>query len=673
MAFNITGAINLFLNSIAATFVIQLFNGEMIKFLQSTFKISLIFFVLLPAFLNPEITEAQVKFSVVCPDKKIGKEDVLQIKFKVENAANVESIVPPDFKNFTIVSGPNQESSQSNINGKITSYVALGYTLTPNSTGTFTIGSATAVADGQHLSTHPVTITVVKGSVASSQPPGLQQNLPAFPPLNFDFPSAPSSRQFDDYILKPNENVEEKTAKNLFIRLNVNKKSCYVGEPVVATYQLYTRLPSETTITDVPSFNGFSVNDLDVSSNSTVQEYNGRKYNVYNIRKVELYPLQSGDITLGSMTSTNKVTFVKAAYLNRRDRGGFFDIFQNFGQDAIPPEGLVEKNVTLKSPTEVINVKPLPGENKPADFRGAVGEFSIAASLEKDKFSTDDAGVLKLTVTGKGNIQLINAPVINWPDGIDGYDAKVKDNVDRKQVPMQGSKTFSYPFTVSKPGKYSIDPIEFSYFDPASSSYKILHTPPLNLVVTKGKGIPRNGLSGAANSSSADDIVSTKTEIIAGVVLVVLVILAILFVWIKKRRSGDDLEKNIELDDLKNETMADNEIKKTEFTIPENPLKEVHQKLIEQDSYGFYHTLNASLRKFLSGKFKVPEGELSKKRVNEELDKCNVTLNTSLMLSSLMDEIQMNLYAPPSHVSQLNSVYEKASEVIALLDKQICS
>ena len=156
MAFNITGAINLFLNSIAATFVIQLFNGEMIKFLQSTFKISLIFFVLLPAFLNPEITEAQVKFSVVCPDKKIGKEDVLQIKFKVENAANVESIVPPDFKNFTIVSGPNQESSQSNINGKITSYVALGYTLTPNSTGTFTIGSATAVADGQHLSTHPL-------------------------------------------------------------------------------------------------------------------------------------------------------------------------------------------------------------------------------------------------------------------------------------------------------------------------------------------------------------------------------------------------------------------------------------------------------------------------------------------------------------------------------------
>ncbi len=109
----------------------------------------------------------------------------------------------------------------------------------------------------------------------------------------------------------------------------------------------------------------------------------------------------------------------------------------------------------------------MPTENKPESFRGAVGDFSVSASLEKNKFTTDDAGTLKLTITGKGNIQLINAPAINWPDGIDGYDAKVKDNVDRKKVPMQGSKTFSYPFTVSKAGNYTIDSIAFSYFDPA--------------------------------------------------------------------------------------------------------------------------------------------------------------------------------------------------------------
>lgn len=645
----------------------------MVLFLRSTFAIKFLFFFFLPGLFIAKNLEAQVKFSVDCPQKKIGKNDLLHIKFKVENAGSVDNITPPDFNNFTVVSGPNQERSQSNINGKISGYVALGYTLAPASTGKFTIGPATAVADGQKLTTNPVTIEVVKGSVAPSQPNNSQQNFPSFPNLNFDFPPTPVTHQFDDYILKPNENAEEKTAKNLFIKLDINKKTCYVGEPIVATYQLYTRLPSETSITDVPSFNGFSVNDLDISSNSTLQKYNGRLYNVYTIRKVELYPLQSGQITLGSMTSSNKVTFVKSQYLHQQDNNGFFDLFQNFGQDAIPPEGLIEKNVTLKSAPETITVKSLPTLNKPEDFRGAVGDFSITASLEKNKFTTDDAGTLQLTVTGKGNIQLINAPAVKWPDGIDGYDAKVKDNVDRKQVPMQGSKTFTYPFTVSKPGEYTIGSIPFSYFDPSSSTYKTLYTNALQVTVTKGKGIPHNSIADTAKSSESNRIISTGTEIITGIVLVALVVLVFLFVKMKRNKNEDDLEKNIEVDDLKNETIpVATKKEKQQFIIPENPLTEAHTKLVSQDSSGFYHALDAGLRKYLSIKFKVPASELSKKRVNEELDKCDVSLNTSLMLTSLMDEIEINLYAPPSNVTHLNAVFEKASEVVSLLDKQVC-
>jgi hypothetical protein len=67
----------------------------------------------------------------------------------------------------------------------------------------------------------------------------------------------------------------------------------------------------------------------------------------------------------------------------------------------------------------------------------------------------------------------------------------------------------------------------------------------------------------------------------------------------------------------------------------------------------------------------MPVSELSKKRLNEELDKCNVSLNTSLMLTSLMEEVEMNLYAPPSNATQLHFVFEKASEVVSLLDKQV--
>jgi hypothetical protein len=643
----------------------------MITFLLSGFKKIFFLFLFLTAVFVAKTSYAQVKFSVVCPQKKIGKKDLLQIQFKVENANSVDNINPPSFNNFTVVSGPNQTSSESNINGKVSQYVALGYSLAPNATGTFTIGAATAVADGKQLKTDPVTITVVKGSLAQSQPNTSQQNLAPFPNLNFDFPPEPVTHQFDDYILKPGENVAEKTAKNLFIKLDVNKKSCYVGEPIVATYELYTRLPSETTITDAPSFNGFSVNDMDINSNSTLKNYNGRRYNVYTIRKVELYPLQAGDITLGSVTASNKITFVKSQYLNQQDNGSFFDMFQNFGQDAVPPEGLVERNVVLKSTPEVITIKPLPTENKPQGFRGAVGDFSISASLEKNNITTDDAGTLKLTITGKGNIQLINAPSINWPNGIDGYDAKVTDNVDRKQVPMQGSKTFSYPFTVSKPGTFTIDSIAFSYFDPSSSTYKVLRTASLQVNVSKGKGISQNSVASSPNASKKGGFFSNRTELITGIILVAGILLAILFVLMKKNKDKNDLEKDIKVDDLKNEAET-NAAKKEKFVIPENPLTAAHEKLMTQDSAGFYHTLDASLKKYLATKLKVPVNELSKKRLNEELDKCNVSLGTSLMLTSLMDDVELNLYAPPSNVNQLNSVFEKASEVVSLLDKQVC-
>jgi hypothetical protein len=638
----------------------------MITFLPSYLKKITASFVFLAAIFFVQTSFAQVKFSVVCPDRKIGKNDLLQIQFKVEGASNVDNITPPSFNNFTIASGPNQQRSVTNINGKISQSVSIGFSLQPVSTGKFKIGSATAVADGNNYKTNPITIEVVAGSVVQQN--NSNQNSSPLPNLNFDFPPAPVTHQFDDYILKPGENVAGKVKKNIFLKLEVDKKSCYVGEPVVATYKLYTRLPSQTTVTDAPSFNGFSVSDIDVTNNATLEKYEGRLYNVYTMRKVQLYPLQPGNITIDPVVADNKITFIKSQYANSQRSDPFFDMFDNMGQAALPPEAQIDQNVTLKSTSVVINVKPLPSENKPADFRGAVGDFTITSSLEKDNITTDDAGILKLTVSGKGNIQLINAPSITWPKGIDGYDPKVKDNVDKTQVPMQGSKVFSFPFTVSKAGKYTIDSISFSYFDPQTSSYKTLRTAPVQVDVKKGKGVPTNSLVKNSQQNSSDNFFTERTEFIAGIVFVIGIIFLILFLIIKKNRNKDDLEREIKVDDLKNEIPEATE----EFKIPESPLTQAHEKLVQQDSKEFYHTLDASLKKYLSSKFKVPANELSRKRLTEELDKCNVSLNTSLMLTSLLDEIEMNLYAPPSNANELNNVFEKASGVVSLLDKQVC-
>lgn len=645
----------------------------MISFLPKIFyKIGILLIFFLPIF-SLQRSFAQIKFSSICPETKIGKNEVLQIQFKVENANYVETIIPPSFKHFNVVSGPNQQSGMTSINGKIKKYVAISFYLQPESTGKFIIGSAKARADGKEFSSAPVTIEITNSSsTAHSNNNNPGNALSPFSNFNFDFPAATPTHQFDDYILKPGEDPASKIKKNLFIKLDVSKTSCYVGEPITACYKLYSRLRSESTITDAPSFNGFSVSDLDVNNNnSSIEKYNGRQYNVYILRKVQLYPLQPGSITLDPVVADNKVTFLKSAYAGTQNGDLFYDMMENFADNTSPQNTVVDETVILKSEPVNITVKPIPFKNNvPQSFKGAVGNFNIQARLEKNKITTDDAGILQVTISGQGNIQLINSPKIIWPEGIDGYDAKVKDDIDRSAVPMKGSKIFIFPFTVSKPGTYQLDSISFSYFNPSSSSYQTVKTTPLEMEIIKGKGIPngRYGKNDAKEKNNAGFLEIPSHELIGGIALTLGIIFTTLWVLNRKNKNQDSLEKDLIIDDIKNKSVG----KEAKFIIPENPLLDAHEILMSEDQSKFYHVLDISLKKYLAFKFKIPVEEVTKKRLNEELDNCNVSLGTGLLLNSLFEEIEMNLYAMPTEGNHLKSAFEKASEVVSLLDKQVC-
>jgi hypothetical protein len=643
----------------------------MIKFLQRGSAKLLFILVFLAATRSSATLFAQASFTTVCPQKKIGKNDYLQVQFKVENSSNVETIIPPSFKNFSIVSGPNQESGMTSVNGKVDQYVSICYFLKPNSTGNFTIGPATAKADGKEYHSNPVNVEVTN---ASSSPAGntLPNSLSAFGNMNFDFPVEPSVHRFEDYILKKGENINDKVQKNLFLKLDVSKTNCFVGEPLIASYKLYTRLRSETNVTSAPSFNGFSVSELELNDHNSavIEKYNGREYNVYTLRKVQLYPLQPGIITLDPVVADNKVTFIKSEYAGTQRGDMFYDMLQNFADATSPQGAVIEQHVTLQSKAVEITVKPLSRENMPSDFIGAVGNFAIQSSFQKNNITTDDAGNLKIVISGTGNIQLINAPKISWPGGIDGFDAKITDDINKISVPMKGSKTFIYPFTVSNPGAYTIPPASLSFFDPATSVYKSLQTKPLVITVTRGTGIPDSPYlnNRIIQSSKVTGVLSIYGLYFA---IGILLLAGVGFWVIQKnisRRKNELLNTK-----AKNENPGKDVIDtKPEFIIPSNPLGEAHEKLMEGNSGAFYSALDTSFRKYLSARLKVPAEELTKKRLNEELDKCNVGLGTSLLLSSLMKDVELNLYAPPPNVNHLKEVYEKASEVVSLLDKQVC-
>ena len=635
-------------------------------------RISRYTFTLLLLFLFTH-SFAQVKFSAAVNDRTIGKNDYLQVQFTVENASNVENINPPSFKNFTVVSGPNQQSSMSNINGTVKQSLSIGFVLQPTAPGNFTIGAATAKVDGKEYHSNPVSIQVTKSSSTNRGGNNTNQLSSPFNNLTLDFPTEPATHQFDDYILQKGENVAEKIKKNLFIRIDVSKNTCYAGEPIIATYKLYTRLKSESNVVKFPSFNGFSVSELESPDNFAVrmEKYKGREYNVYNLRKVQLYPLQSGRLSLDPVEVKNRVTFLKAEYAGRRKGDIFYDMLRDFADENAPGDATEQQIITISCDTVNINVKPLPADNRPASFKGAVGNFRIIAALEKNNITTDDAGSLKLIISGAGNLQLINAPAVIWPKGLEGFESKASENLDKLSVPMKGDKIFTYPFTISNEGDFTIPPIEFSYFDPASASYKTISTQSLFLHVLKGKGVSQKVFNSTnANINKSEPWLSFINNYIFYIAAGILLLIVCIMFFIKSRKE----KKEIINENIMEPVIAEENIiaePSPEFIIPDNPLSDVEEKLIMGDAEQFYKSLDVSLHKYLSEKLQLPGNVFTKKQINETMDKHNVSVGTSLLLNSLLEDIEIMRYAPVSSETQMQDVYEKASEVVSLLDKQV--
>ncbi len=641
------------------------------KFLLSLIPKRLIgFLLLLYSVIQFDLTAfTQVKFSAVCPNKKISKNEYLQVQFIVENATNVQQVIPPSFKNFSIVSGPNHQSGMSTINGNVKQYIAIEFILKPRRQGNFTISPATAKADGKTLRSNSLSVEV------SNHPSNRSSGGTLFSPFGNSIAdvSPPPLHQFDDYILRKGENLQEKIKKNLFIKVIVSKTDCYVGEPIEASYKLYTRLKSESNLVKSPSFNGFSVSELEMPDNFTIgnEKYNGRDYSVYTLRKVQLYPLQSGVFELEPIEVENRITFLKAEYANEKEGDIFFDMLRDFAGATSPREAIEEQKVSLQSKPLSITVKPLPGENEPKEFRGAVGNFNINAIAQKSIMNADEAGNLIVTISGNGNIQMVNAPNVLWPEGVEAFEPKSSENINKAAVPIQGEKMFMYPFTASKPGSYVIPAISFSYFDVAAHAYKTTATKPVTFTVKKRNIIRQIITSSFRKKENAQPKKLIKIDTQFLILLAAIIVFAIsllLFIRSKRRKSAasvvDERTKNFtETDVLKDEGRPG---------ILENPLYEAEQILLENNTNKFYYTINNCLRKYLSVKLKYSENELSKKKINELLDRCNVGISTTLMLTSLLEKIELNLYAPASSASQMQEVYEKASEVVLLLDKQVC-
>lgn len=600
-------------------------------------------------------TVAQVKFTATVSAAQIGKDEMLQLRLAVENAQTVEEINPPAFANFTVLSGPSQETGMTNINGAVTRYVALSYILKPKRTGTLTIAAATAKADGKKLNSNTVTIKVTNAATGNNSANNPLQGLNPFDDMPVQ--QAPIT----DYILKKGENAADKINRNMFIKLQTDKTGCYVGEPLIATYKLYTRLKSESNVVKNPSFSGFSVIDMQQPDNisSARETVNGTEYNVYVIRKVQLYPLQAGSFELEPLQMENTVQFIKEAYAAKA--GDMMnDVLREFAEAAIPAEGIETQKAILQSKPAVITIKPLPAENVPPAFNGAVGKFTVKGAVEQNTFSTDDAGRLAIMLEGEGNMQLITAPDVKWPEGIEAFEPVSNEEIIKTTVPVSGRKLLTWNFTAAASGEYTIPPVVFSYFNPATGKYKTDSTGPIKFTVTKGTGKKAAAVVIRAEKKSwLNRFFSNRIRVVS--LVAALIILGLLF-WLKrdKRKEAKKMEQ-----------AANADVPEPAAVVPVLPAKNYLENaaaLLEADSVVFYTELNAALKEYLSDTLKMPAATLTKKIVADELHRKNVNNSTIVQLQNVMNDIDLQLYAPFAEREKMKDLYNTTVVLLQQLD-----
>jgi len=600
---------------------------------------------------------SQTRFHASISPTKIYRDEYTTLRVVIENASDIQKISPPALKDFHVVSGPNQESGMSTINGVVQQYIALSYVLLPKKTGKINIAACQAIIGGKSMKTQPVGLYVIDQISGRNSP----QNAQVSPYAAFDpFSRESNSPEFDDYILKKGEDIAHKVSRNMELKLQTNKSSCYVGEPIVAAYKLYTRLKSESKLTKNPSFNGFSVIDLQQpdATEYAREKLGGKDYNVYTIRKAQLYPLQPGEIELESAVLENQVQFVKAE--NASDPANINGLFNGIITD---PNSLITQAVNLSSKPVTVHVKPLPENGKPSGFSGAVGQFTISWGLEKNDFNTDEAGALIVNISGSGNLQLITSPEILWPAGIQAFDPVLNDNLVTRNVPVSGTKSFRYAFTADKAGSFTIPALKFSYFDPSAEVYKTLSTQPLGFTVSAGKGTRRSNIVSDLPAKKEDDNFFSLPSVI-GLISGALGIALLVWLLSGKRSKKHDLaKKEIVQKDISPI------INEEQIPARQNPLEETEACLYREDCIEFYQILNRELRQFLAHEFSLNEKDISSKTIMSVMDKSGIENEVMLSLQSFLQEIEWQLYTPFQAGKNRNEIYSQAQEIVQVINR----
>ena len=548
----------------------------------------------------------------------------------------------PDLSRFLILSGPNQSSSMQFINGAVSSSVTYTYALQPREPGKFTIGPASIEVGGKQYSSEPIEITVAKGSAKPKQQPSAKQ-------------------AFDPTV---------QVGDNLFLKTTVDRSRLFVGEQVTASYYLYTRVSiTNVSYKKLPSVVGFWGEVLSEAKqlNYGVEVVNGKQYHVALLRKMALFPTQAGVLEVNPLEASCQVQV--------QNRGRSSDWFDQLFNDPFF-NNFSTSNVDVKSSSLKVTVVPLPKGGVPASFKGAVGQFTLNASVSSKSVKTNEPLSLKAVINGAGNIKILEAPNVEIPSEFEKYDPKVTETIERSGKNITGSKTFEWLLVPRYPGQKKIQPLEFSYFDPSKGKYVVLHSNTIDLAVEKGSAEAAQTVAGISKEDVkllSQDIRFIKTngtsfrkkggEEISTPTLVVMTMLPLLaFVGLAAYR-----QKNLrEVSDV-----AMFRSRKA-MKVATKRLKQAKLLLSGTDPEAFYAEISRALWSYVSDRLGIDRADLSIDSVTRQLEVKSISGDLITRLKECLEACEFARFAPASSKQEeKRKIYDLADAVIVATEKEL--
>ena len=601
----------------------------------------ILFFILVTTVVGAW-ADGKISFTANAPEVVVSG-DQFRLTYTV-NSQKVRDFRAPSMKDFEVLMGPSRstQSSTQIINGNVTSTstITFTYILMAGKEGTYNIPAATIVAEGNNYTSNSVTVKVLPTDQSAGAGNGNSGRN--------------SRNQASNGAI---------TDKELFITATASKTTAYEQEAILLTYKVYTQVNLTQLHGDTPDLKGFHTQEVELPQQKTftLEHYNGRNYNTTIWQQFVLFPQKAGKLEIPAVTFEGTVSQMVAS-------ADPFDAFFNGGNYVN-----IKKN--LVSPKLIIDVKELP-EGKPANFSGGVGEFTISSSISAQELKTNDAVTIKLVISGTGNMKLINTPEVKFPQDFEIYDPKVDNKFNLTREGLAGSKVIEYLAIPRHAGSFTIPPIEFSYFDLKSKSYKTLKTEAYTLNVAKGEG---NADQVVANFTSKEDLkvlgkdiryiktgdtqLTQKDDYFFGSIGYILwyiipLTLFVAFMLIYRKQA------------IENANVAKVRTKKANKMATKR-MKNAGKLLAEKKTEAFYDEVLKALWGYISDKLSMPVSQLSKDNIEEELQKHQVSDELIQSFINTLNECEFARYTPGNQNETMDKVYAASIDIISKMENCI--